>query len=41
MGISQAFKVQVILFIYYYYFFSEKAFYFTLIFKNDNVNVTI
>ena len=37
MGISQTFKVQVILFIY----FSEEALYFTLIFKNDNVNVTI
>ena len=44
MGISQTFKVQVILFylfIYLFICFSEKALYFTLIFKNDNVNVTI
>ena len=40
MGISQTFKVQLILFILFIYF-SEKALYFTLIFENDNVNVTI
>ena len=41
MGISQTFKVQVILFIYLFIYFSEKALYFTLSFENDNVNVTI